>query len=63
MTQRYVYMVAHTGNAWEGPSLSADVLNVLNSWVWRSLRTANMRCFSPALLYGLLYKICLHGSV
>jgi hypothetical protein len=48
-------MVAHTGNAWEGPPAFADVLFVLNSRVWRSQRIANVCRFSPALLYGLLY--------
>jgi hypothetical protein len=33
----------------------ADVLGVLHSWVLFSLRIVNVRCFSPALLYGLLY--------
>ena len=31
--------------------MSADVLRVLHSWVRRSLRIANVCCFSPALLY------------
>jgi hypothetical protein len=48
--------IAHTGNAWEGSPMSAGVLLVLNSWIQRSLRVANVCCFSSALLYGLLYK-------
>src|SRR5438874_13817668 len=44
-------MVAHTGYAREGSPMFADVLRVLHSWIWRSLRTVNVRCFSPALLY------------
>ena len=50
------FIVAHTGNAWEGSPVFADVLIVLNSWFWCSLRIANYCCFSSALLYGLLYK-------
>jgi hypothetical protein len=41
----------------------ADVLSVLHSWVRRSLCIANVRCFSPALLYGLLYKQALYNNV
>ncbi len=48
--------IAHTGNAREGSPMFADVLCVLHSWVWCSLGIAKVRCFSPALLYGLLYK-------
>jgi hypothetical protein len=55
-TLQKVHMVAHTGNAWEGSPMSAGVLLVLNSWIQRSLRVANVCCFSSALLYGLLYK-------
>jgi len=36
--------------------LFTDVLSVLHSWIRRSLGIANVCCFSPALLYGLLYK-------
>jgi hypothetical protein len=36
--------------------LFAGVLLVLVSWARRSLRIANVCRFSPALLYGLLYK-------
>jgi hypothetical protein len=36
--------------------MSASVLLVLISLSWRSLRAANVCSFSPALLYGLLYK-------
>ena len=36
---------------------------MLNSLAWRSLRTANVCCFSLALLYGLLYKQALYSSV
>jgi hypothetical protein len=39
-----------------GPPAFADDLRVLHSGIWRSLRIANVRSFSPALLYGLLYK-------
>jgi hypothetical protein len=39
-----------------------DVLRVLHSWVRRSLRSAKVRCFPPALLYGLLYKQALSVS-
>jgi hypothetical protein len=46
-----------------GPPMFADVLRVLHSWVRRSLRTANVRSISPALLYELLYKQALYSSV
>jgi hypothetical protein len=49
-------VVAHTGNARACSQAFADVLSVLHSWARRSLGIANVRSFSQALLYGLLYK-------
>ena len=55
--------IAHTGNAWACSPAFADVLGVLHSWVSRSLRIADVRCFLLALLYGLLYKQALYNNV
>ena len=50
-----MYLVAHTGNAWEGSPVFAGVLVMLNSWVRRLLCTTECFLLSSALLYGLLY--------